>query len=51
MRLKWLVLAVGEKLYFIRGWVRFCSKERTKKKVNKACDNGKDGFLGINIVI
>jgi hypothetical protein len=26
-------------------------KGRTKKKVDKECDRGKDGFLGTNIVI
>jgi len=31
--------------------VRFWSKGRTKKKVDKECDRGKVGFLETNVVI
>ncbi|MCJ7657432.1 MAG: hypothetical protein MUO55_06615 [Candidatus Atribacteria bacterium] len=41
----------GRKALFYRGLNKFWSKGRTKKKVDKECDRGKDGFLGTNIVI
>jgi len=31
--------------------VRFWSKGRTEKKVDRECDRGKVGFLGANVVI